>query len=589
MFCSNCGTQMPDEAKVCPVCGKVVDPVNPEQPTPAMPPQPPKKSKGALPFIAIIAAALVVSVLLLVACWDYISNGFAKTFMPAEDYYTYVEKSNVENAVSNFYDFFGFDDGKEIKNGFSGSLKVEIGEEMKEVYEIAGIGDQMDWLEAVEFEVSGNVMPTEVSDMKLSGKLNGVEIISGKMIMDMENGEIYGTVPDLMTKYFRAPLNMVTGNVALPEEGTEATPEANQAFDELKEMMEKIEDAIPSEKVASKLAVKYFELISGCIKEAEKGNEKLEIKDVTQSCTTVTIEIDGDFVIDAMEVVFTEAKSDKDIKKIIRDMAEAVEEDPDDVYETFRDGIEDLLDMLEDLDGDDIMSEDITLKNWVSASGEIVAREIEIAEVEILIASIENGNKVACEYSVEVEGTKAFEFSGSGKKTMTGLLSGKYSLEATEMEVVEIEVDDFDTKKFEKDGYINGKFYFAFGDDVMEEVLADAPDEVASIMENLRLGFDIKSDQKSFSFGIMLVNDKDPYVTLTLSAKKTDYKKPSIPSKDETVSAEDEITPEDIFNKDALDNFMSKLEEAGVPSDLLDAMQGGSNESEELPAPDYDW
>ena len=59
MFCSNCGTQMPDEAKVCHVCGKVVEPVNPEQPTPAMPPQPPKKSKGALPFIAIIAAVLI--------------------------------------------------------------------------------------------------------------------------------------------------------------------------------------------------------------------------------------------------------------------------------------------------------------------------------------------------------------------------------------------------------------------------------------------------------------------------------------------------------------------------------------------------
>ncbi len=626
MFCSNCGTQFPDEAKVCPVCGKVVESAaqvgNNAVPTHlpvSVAPEPPKKSNGHVMPIAIVAGVLAVVVLLTVGFWDYFSNAFAKTFLPADEYYTYVEKSNVENTVSKIYDFFGFGSSEQQKEGFSGSMKVEIGDAMKEIYDITGVGNQMDWLEEVEFAIDGNYA-SEGTDMKVSGKLNGVELISGEMIMNMEKGEVYVTVPELMSKYIRFPLAISSmgmpggNNVVLPEVeqmpsddyyGYNAVPQKSEEgsavmeedfenqYEEAKEMMENIKKAIPSEKVATKLAVKYFELITECIEDAEKKSEKLDIKGVKQSCTTVTVEINGKFILNALEAVLKEAKTDKEIKNIIRDMAEAVDGDPDDAYEAFKEGVEDALDALEDVDADDIddaMSDEIVLKNWISADGEIVARQIEIGEVEIMIASIEQGTKVACEYSAEVDGMKIFELKGSGKKTMKGILTAKYDLEVSEKKVLNFEVEDFDTKKYEKDGYINGKFYFSFGDDVMAEMLSGVPDETLSLVENLTLGFDVKSDEKELSLGVMILNKKNPYITWTIAAKKNNYSEPAIPSGDKVVDADDTDALQEMMNGMDPNTILDKLKDAGVPSDLLDQMQNGGKQEEEVyPYPDYDW
>lgn len=561
MFCSSCGAQFTDDAKVCPVCGKVVESVSDDSqqmPTPSS--MPPKKSRSKLPLIAIIAGALLVVVLLVVGFWSYLSNTVAKTFLPADKYYTYVEKSNVENTVSQFYDFFGLGSSDEIKEGYSGSMKVEIGKEMKELYEIAEMEEEMEWLENVEITFDANVQE-QLSDMTLTGKMNGKDIIAGEMIMDMEEGDVYMTVPDLMEKYIKFPLSMA--NVGSSED-----------MDETREMMSKINDAIPSERIATKLTVRYFELIAGSIENAEKSSEKIEIKDVSQSCTVITVKIDGETVVNAMIAVLEEAKDDKEIKTIIRDMAKAVEEDPDDVYDTFKEGVEDALEALEDVDPDDIddaMGDKIVMKVWVAANGEIVAREFEYNDAVIMMASIEQGSKVATEYSVEVNDVCVFELKGSGKKSLTGLITGKYDLSVSEQEVLKIEVEDYDADAWEKDGYLNGKFYFGFGKDVSpEDVMDGAPSELLSIVEDLRLGFEVKSNKKELSMATMILNKKDPYITLTLSAKQEKYAKPSVPSSGDTVDGEDQDELQELLEAFDLDKLISRLEKAGVPEDLLE-------------------
>lgn len=616
MFCSNCGAQFSDDAKVCPVCGKVVESAEESGvSTVSTPPVSPKKPKKFLPFIAIGAGVLLVSVLLVIGFWNHLSNTFAKTFLSAEDYYTYVEKSNVENTVSEFYDFFGLGSSsqKELKDGYSGSMKVEVGDAMKELYSIYGIEERLEWLEEVELAFDSN-MSAEAMDTNMTVKLNGTSLASAQMLMDMKEGTMYATAPDLISKYLRMPMFMALSmggateiapdvtetpymvEQAVPGEGNTVSGILSGAFsdmDELKEIIDSIKKAMPSEKVATQLAVKYFELITDSIENAEKDSVKLEIKGVTQSCTRVTVELDGKMILNAMNAVLKEAKTDKQIKKIICDIAESVEEDPDDVYEAFREAVEDALDALEDIDADDIddlLTDEIVFTNWVSSSGEIVAREIEIGEMVIKLASIEQGSKTACEYSLESNDVCLLEFKGSGKKSK-GLYDGKYTLTVRDMEVLEIEVEDYDKKTYEKDGYLNGTFYFDYGDDIVPDTMFPISGELLSLAEELRLGIEVKSNEKSVSLATMVLNDKTPYLTFTISADKHEYSEPSIPSDDKCIDLSALVTGKaDEETMVALQELLvelknydifTKLEDAGVPNDLLDEMKNGMGSIDE--------
>ena len=78
MFCQKCGTQLPDGAAFCPVCGSGTgQPPQPQPPQPQLPqpqpsqppqqPKPPKKvSTVRIVFIALVAALFIASVVLVI-------------------------------------------------------------------------------------------------------------------------------------------------------------------------------------------------------------------------------------------------------------------------------------------------------------------------------------------------------------------------------------------------------------------------------------------------------------------------------------------------------------------------------------------
>lgn len=619
MICKNCGTEFSDEGKFCPVCGKAVEAsqpvenpqvneatenaatdsaayftpasdlssesspsshftpasdISPEStlpdPTPGFtPPEPPKKKKGKkLPIaLASTAAALAVVVTTTVLLWDRIDNFFAKTFMSPEDYYNHVEKENVEDTVKLLYSSLdnvtGLTDRQE---GFTGSMKVELGDSMKEFYEIAGIDEeQIDWLENVELTFDADAS-AEAIDMDLAGNLNGTEIVKTNIILDVENGTGYLIVPDMIDEYVMLELADSSDMTA--------------AMEAYEEELAEFEKVIPSEEVATKLLLKYFELITDSIV-AEKESVKLDIEGVSQSCTLITVEIDGKTIITALTAVLEAAVEDEEIEKIIKDFAEQYDEDGDDVYDSFVEGVEDLLEELGDIDDDDIddaMGSEIVLKTWVNNSGEIIAREIEYdyAEMTFFMGSVEQGSDVATEISCEIQDEEIVKLSGSGKKK-SNKVTGNYSLEVYEQEMVELEVKDFDTKKYEDDGYLNGEFYISLGKDVdiTDLFSIGMPEELLSLVDDLKLGYIISSSDKEASISMMIMNDDDPYITYTISAKLRDYEEPKIPDEDDCIDGTDEDEMTALFEDIDFEKLISNLEDAGVPSDMLDVIRDG--------------
>lgn len=622
MFCRNCGSPIADDQKVCPVCGKVIEnapaPQEPEQT-----PEPPKKKSKErsakkskrLPIIIsataiVLAAAIIVSVI----CWDNVSNFFAKTVMPAEDYYTHVEQSNVEQSVKLLYSALNMGSSlQNIEDGFTGSMKIELGESMEEFYKLAGMEGDLTWLENVEFVFDADAS-AKALDMDLTGKLNDTEILSTNMILDIENNNGYITVPQLFKKYIQVPLTAIyTRGVAAEdswESGEESaepsdsedlsdiSDELSAQLDELEAQLEKFLSAIPTEKVTSKLMVKYFDVLVDSLDNVEKESTKLEIEGVSQSCTLLTVELDGEAIVTATTAVLEEAVKDDEIKKIIQNFAEAYEEDGDELYDTFTDAVEELLDEIDSLDTeelDELMGDEIVLKNWVASDGVIIGREIEVAGSSILFASVEQGSKIATKINAKQDGTKLMEFKGSGKKSGS-MINATYTLEIEKQEVLEIEVKDYDSEAFEEDGYLNGEFYFGAGDDLdLSEMVSE---ELAPIMDDLRLGFGIQSGEKEFSFSTMLMNGKKPYITCSVGAKLRGYEKPSAPAKDQCVSVEDENGLTELAGSVSFDQLIENLRNAGVPTEFVDQFEmlinGGlvgslPNEWDDSYDEDYDW
>lgn len=625
MLCSNCGSPMTDDQKVCPVCGKVIE-KSPAPQEPGQTPEPPrkkskdksaKKSKKLPIIISATAVVLAAAVTVSVICWDNVSNFFAKTVMPAEDYYTHVEQSNVEQSVELLYSALNMGSSlQNLEEGFTGSMKIELGESMEEFYELTGMEGDLTWLEDVEFVFDADASAQAI-DMDLTGKLNGTEILSTNMILDIENNNGYITIPQLFEKYIQVPLNAVSmGGVSAEEtlepsydeDSTEpsesedlsdVSEELSAQLDELEAQMEKFLSAIPTEKVTSKLMVKYFDVLVDSLENVEKESTKLEIEGVRQSCTLVTVELDGDAIITATTAVLEEAVKDDEIKKIIKNFAETYEEDGDELYDAFTEAVEELLDEIDSLDSeelDELMGDEIVLQSWVASDGAIIGREIEAAGSSIFFASIEQGSKIAAKINAKQDGTKLMEFKGSGKKSMSGVINATYELEVEGQEMLEIEVKDYDSEAFEEDGYLNGEFYFGAGDDMdLSEMVSE---ELAPIMDDIRLGFGIQSGEKEFTFSTMLMNGSKPYITWSAGAKLRGYEKPSAPDKDQYVSAEDEEGLTELAGSVSFDQLIENLRKAGVPTEFVDQLEQMISGSPGVAVPedwddsygeDYDW
>ncbi|MBQ2101685.1 MAG: zinc ribbon domain-containing protein, partial [Lachnospiraceae bacterium] len=263
MFCSNCGKEIPDGAKFCGFCGTPTEaaepakeevkapepvvetpavpaaeapatpvaeapaapaaeaPVAPVAEAPATPvapapapayspiPEEPKAKKGKGGKIIGIALAIVAVLAVAIGCTfifakDKVSNTIHKSFDKPKDYYSYVEKKNLtafsENSGTEYVTKL-LESMKTGNQNISETMKIRIGARGKDFTALAKTaGVDLSWLDSVGISFNGNFDDTKMK-MDIAPILNDTKLATLVMLLDMKEGAIFGTIPELTDKY----------------------------------------------------------------------------------------------------------------------------------------------------------------------------------------------------------------------------------------------------------------------------------------------------------------------------------------------------------------------------------------------------
>ncbi len=540
----------------------------------------PKKSKKGLIAILVVVAVLIASVGIF---WKPISNFALKTIKSPEEYYAYVEKKNLENSVEAFYKTLeAYEVEEDYKLGSKYSLKLETGEGLSDVVSLAGIDPQLiDWLKSIELAGKINASQND-SHGNLQGLLNDKELFDLSFMLDSKNKVIYASLPILTgDKYIKFDFN----------EYTEMMKEAyGEDFDDsmLNDDMFKtydITEFLPEEEVAEALLLKYFDIFVANLGKAEKKNDKLTIGNATQSCTLITYEIDEVDFYNASKAVLEEIKADKEIEKIVKNVAEKMDSDSEEVYSSFIEVVENAIKELtlrleeaKEKSEEELAKETVTYKVWISSKGEPVARAFEVEEDKFFTGTVKDGKNVASEISIVSEGKEEVKFEGKAVISSKNL-SGEYKLLVEGKEILVLDMENVPLMISEKTGF-QGKFTFSIGKDVtalLEEEGAKLDKETKEYIETAKII--INAEKNSISCAVETKGKTVLKMTVSLTEDK--FETPSYPDESKTVNALDEEALAEMLSGFDADALLNKLKEAGVPEGLIESILGDTGSSGE--------
>ena len=197
---------------------------------------------------------------------------------------------------------------------------------------------------------------------------------------------------------------------------------------------------------------------------------------------------------------------------------------------------------------------------YVDGGHNIVGCKIVAEEEEVLSwVTARSGANFATEIKMP-----GMEIEGSGKEKRD-VVDGEYTIKVEEIKLCEIALEDFSTK----DEKLNGKIRITPSSELLES--AGMGSNVISVLAlvdlELELGFASEKDTTAMDVNILSGNEL--FVGLTFTATETKADKVKAPSKNviEAENMSDWVASLD------LNQIITNLEKAGVPSDLVEMIK----------------
>lgn len=345
-------------------------------------PEKPGKKKPAGKLVALIVALVVVLAgsITAFANRNKLSNTLAMMTKSSSEYYTYIEKKNLDKQIDTFTNYYGkslgyYKKGISTENNFTFNISPEFASIIG-LTEIKPI--------SAKFESS-----TKNGSSNFNGALsyNNKNLASLEMLFDMNTSDYYFKVPELSSAYLLMSMKEIMDESA-----------ADTGFDtgfDYKEYMKNVSALMNgdllSEEVLNAILKKYSSDVYSNVKTVEvKKNVELNASNVKSSYNKLTVTMTDKDMHDIAIAILEDAKSDKDLVKILVALQVVKEDEYNKAIDTAI---------------NDLKTNESTLTNkplvnmilYVDNNGNIVSREFVIADdnnTSFGYATTKNGAKM---------------------------------------------------------------------------------------------------------------------------------------------------------------------------------------------------
>ncbi|MBP3602849.1 MAG: zinc-ribbon domain-containing protein [Lachnospiraceae bacterium] len=528
-------------------------------------PEPKKKAGGSKKAVFIVGGILVALILVLVICLlnaASFTNFFKKTFSAPEDYYHFVEEKTVDEITAvagNFYETAILEGLDSSNKGGSMELTVSLDEGGKDLIELAGFaGVDLSWIDDAKISADASIKDT-LYGLGATFGLNGEDVISGNIIMDIEEGSAYVQIPELTKTYIGLDLEEELGEYEL-----EMMQDQMEASAELLK-------ACPDRAKFEKMLSKYLNIAIACMDDVSIDEKAIKVESVKQNCTELSVTIDAGTIVDMLEAILEEMEDDEDLEELITNFASLSPYDmyEDEIYDMLLEEIEYELEYLKSYADEDA---EVVMNVYVDGKGEIVGREIEYEDyweetTRISMLMPKKGSDVAYEYSFEQYSTTV-SLVGSGKES-GNKVTGEFSVKYNGASLVDLKVKDFNTEDLKK-LQLNGEVEVSMGSGISKVI---GMTEYAAAFEDASITMKAKSSDSVAELAIGAIYDEESLGTVTVTSKTGKASSVKIPNDKDVIYAEDVDDVEEWLEEVDWDNLIEKMENADVSSDIIDEVE----------------
>lgn len=459
----------------------------------ALPVSKPKRKLKKILLTVCLPIILILAIAVSVYANPEWRNSFLRMVMSDKAYFKYVMGSNLEDYISDISsDFKMLQNVIDGKNSVNAKVQAELGTEAKNLisnYYGTGASVILTGIESAGISIDAGRNENKYG-FDLGLVLNDSELVGAKTVLSDDG--LYVSVPYLnKTSAFFPADNSVD-------------------FSMFFESLDKLSQVFPDEKVITRLIKRYTLCMVNNVSDISEKDITINAGGVKQEAIGMTVKLDGDGAIKIAQECLVEAKKDKDIKGIIENSCKTqmVSKDFDDVYGEFLNGIDKLIEEVENAKTNSQLKDlELSVRFIANSRGKLIGFDAELDGVQFKFYNTENGSKSG---TLVLVSANEVELSYESACTAKGnSYNGEGAIKLRDTAIVDVKLENIDKAKYDK-GIFNGKITLTPGDGIKTFLaLANTKSgDVASIMSYLK---DIKLEIESFA-------EKDYSGNLTITA-----------------------------------------------------------------------
>ena len=576
MLCEKCGKPIEDGRTLCSQCAAQADDAvtvmgdafDLNTPDNAAQKKAPKKKRGLI--AAIVALALIIACTLGVVCnLDSIKAFTSRTFKSPEVYFADVENAAIDEYKENLTQSYG----EFLKNyqtnaaATKSEIRLTLGDTLLSLLEttLQQQGMQMDvsWLQQIKLSLNANVQE-KVMQYALGLGLGDQDVLSADMILDVDNGKFYGSIPELSKDYLTVDMeSMGVANIF------------QTAFNSGRAMTEKLIQALPSEEALGNMIETYTDLILSAIKTVEKQDSTITVNGITQEVVELKATITEVELLDLCKALLNEARNDQNLKKVldaygdyINEMGQLADEEyyePMDLYQQFVDAIDEALAEMDENKAEADSANYAELKTYVDMKNDLRGHSL-------TVYSKDEEPKGPYKWLTAVQDDTTYTEAELGKVVITGNKTEKNDV-SNGAYTLSVEGKKIGTLEFENLSDNGGKLRLIPGENLMSEALKDSSIPSALLADNVVIELNCsKSDSGKTGCELSVLMGSKPLISLAISSEATTAGEITIPANGVDVTDSEKLIQ--WLAGMNFDNVLTALENAKVPAELLDLARG---------------